>query len=165
MNNDWPTRRQKSELSSGKIKKIKPLSWLLASSAEDRATTEVYHEALRSMLKLWIYEKANRRPNRFQQDSTDAQKTHKSYVAFSKMSDNGLRYLSGSMCQLLDHSEIIFQRYQHLAFNKKTLDKLLQKILLAETLFPFPNLMKSHISETAIGVDNHYWSLTHLVIK
>ncbi len=79
--------------------------------------------------------------------------------------NRGLKYPSGSLCDLLFHAEKIIRSSQDSTHHKKALDILLHRALLSLDRDTFLDLQLSHSLDTADGTENHYTSLVHLILK
>jgi hypothetical protein len=88
----------------------------------------------------------------------------KNYIVTDYTNTKGLAFPSGSLCKLFLHVEKVFRSNQKLVPSSQAIDKLMPKCLTGLDFNVFPTLA-SHAADTAIGVDNHYWSLIQLLVK
>jgi hypothetical protein len=89
----------------------------------------------------------------------------KNYVVTDYSNTKGLAFPSGSLCNLFLHVEKVFRSNQSLVSSKHAIEKFLHKCLTGLDFIVFPALTSHHATDTAIGVDNHYWSLIQLLVK
>ena len=77
----------------------------------------------------------------------------------------GLKYPSGSLCNLLYHAERIFRTSSEVMGKKHAPAILLHRALLSLDNSIFEDLQLAHSVDTADGTENHFTSLIHLILK
>eukprot|EP00096_Caligus_rogercresseyi_P015501 TRINITY_DN792_c0_g1_i8.p1 TRINITY_DN792_c0_g1~~TRINITY_DN792_c0_g1_i8.p1 ORF type:complete len:309 (-),score=-21.17 TRINITY_DN792_c0_g1_i8:19-945(-) len=77
----------------------------------------------------------------------------------------GLLHPSGSLCELLYHTEEVLRSKTISFYDKKAIEKLTYICLLKLKSNIFSSVNVEHCSNTAIGTENHFNCLIHLVLK